>query len=182
MAKPQERVFALVMALLFLATTVAGAAIVIWQVRQDNEQSKLSAQAQQLQDGANDLTQQEDNVEETKLNGFTPVAKVDSLQKTDLVEGTGEEVKPGATVSAKYTGAYASDGVVFDSSDKHGGQPISFSLDGVIAGWTQGVPGMKVGGKRRLLIPASLAYGANPPQGIRANADMVFDIEIVSAQ
>jgi FKBP-type peptidyl-prolyl cis-trans isomerase len=74
----------------------------------------------------------------------------------------------------------AATGIVFQSS-LDGGQPIPFGLDQVIAGWTQGVPGMKVGGKRRLLIPAALAYGANPPQGsgIPANADLVFDIELV---
>src|SRR5205085_521848 len=91
--------------------------------------------------------------------------------------GTGDTVKPNATVTVDYTGAVASTGVIFQSS-KDSGQPVSFPLSGVIKGWTQGIPGMKVGGTRRLLIPASLAYGATPPQGsgIPANADLVFDV------
>ncbi|HSX46679.1 MAG TPA: FKBP-type peptidyl-prolyl cis-trans isomerase [Patescibacteria group bacterium] len=115
----------------------------------------------------------------SKLPNFTPVEKVDTLQTNDTQEGTGQAAQASDTVTVKYTGAYASDGVIFDSSDMHGGQPISFPLNGVIKGWTDGIPGMKVGGKRRLLIPAELAYGATPPQGIRANADMVFDVELV---
>ena len=122
----------------------------------------------------------EATLEGKPLENFTPVAQIDSLQKIDLVVGTGQEAQATDTVTAHYTGAVAATGIVFQSS-LDGGQPIPFGLDQVIAGWTQGVPGMKVGGKRRLLIPASLAYGANPPQGsgIPANADLVFDIELV---
>jgi FKBP-type peptidyl-prolyl cis-trans isomerase len=60
------------------------------------------------------------------------------------------------------------------------GQPISFGLDQVIKGWTDGVPGMKVGGTRRLVIPAEMAYGSTPPpgSGIPANAPLVFDITL----
>ena len=114
------------------------------------------------------------------LADFTPTAEVKELQKIDITLGTGDEVKPGDTITAHYTGAVAATGTVFQSSLDMG-QPIAFSLNGVIKGWTQGVPGMKVGGKRRLLIPAELAYGANPPSGsgIPANAALVFDIELV---
>lgn len=114
------------------------------------------------------------------LEGFTPIETVDSLQKIDTVVGTGEEVKAGDTVTAHYTGAVAATGIVFQSSHDMG-RPIPFGLNQVIKGWTDGVPGMKVGGKRRLIIPAEQAYGANPPQGagIPANAPLVFDIEIV---
>lgn len=122
----------------------------------------------------------EATLEGKPLENFTPIAKVDSLQKIDLVVGNGEEAQASDTVTAHYTGAVAATGIVFQSS-LDTGQPVPFGLDQVIAGWTQGVPGMKVGGKRRLLIPAPLAYGANPPQGsgIPANADLVFDIELV---
>lgn len=114
------------------------------------------------------------------MDNFEPVEKVENLQIIDLKEGEGEAVKPGDTITAHYTGAIAASGHVFQSS-KDFGQAISFSLDQVIKGWTNGVPGMKVGGTRRLLIPADLAYGANPPygSGIPANADLVFDIELV---
>lgn len=114
------------------------------------------------------------------MDGFTPVDKVDELTRVDIIEGTGQEVMLGATITAHYTGAVASTGAVFQSS-KDFGRPISFGLDQVIKGWTDGVPGMKVGGTRRLLIPADQAYGANPPPGscIPANADLVFDIDLV---
>jgi FKBP-type peptidyl-prolyl cis-trans isomerase len=184
MAKTHERVFALVLALLFLATSVATGAIVIWQVRKDNENNKQAASETASQtDTTNNQQENQNMLQGTKLEGFTPIAKIDTLQKIDLVPGTGEEVKAGATVTAHYTGAVAADGTIFQSSHDSG-QPIPFSLSGVIQGWTEGVPGMKVGGKRRLLIPAAMAYGANPPagSGIPANADLVFDIELVAVQ
>lgn len=97
--------------------------------------------------------------------------------------GTGEEVSPGATITAHYTGAVAATGKVFQSS-KDFGQPITFGLNQVIKGWTDGVPGMKVGGTRRLLIPADQAYGSHPPagSGIPVNAALVFDIELVGIE
>jgi FKBP-type peptidyl-prolyl cis-trans isomerase len=116
-----------------------------------------------------------------QLDNFTPTDSVTELQKIDIKEGTGEEVQAGATITAHYTGAVAATGAVFQSS-KDFGRPISFGLHQVIKGWTDGVPGMKVGGTRRLLIPAEQAYGATPPpgSGIPANAALVFDIELVS--
>lgn len=116
-----------------------------------------------------------------QLDNFTPVSEVSELGKTDVREGTGDTVQSGATITAHYTGAVAATGAVFQSS-KDFGRPISFGLNQVIKGWTDGVPGMKVGGIRRLLIPADQAYGASPPpgSGIPANAALVFDIELVS--
>jgi FKBP-type peptidyl-prolyl cis-trans isomerase len=77
----------------------------------------------------------------------------------------------------------ASTGTIFQSS-LDTGQPVTFALNQVIKGWSEGVPGMKEGGVRRLLIPADKAYGANPPQGsnIPPNADLVFDITLVSVK
>jgi peptidylprolyl isomerase len=117
------------------------------------------------------------------LQDFTPVDNVPELVKEDRVEGTGDVVEAGATVTCHYTGAVAKTGEVFQSSHDFG-KAISFPLSGVIAGWTEGVPGMKVGGTRRLLIPAEMAYGSTPPygSGIPANADLVFDIELVAIE
>jgi FKBP-type peptidyl-prolyl cis-trans isomerase len=116
------------------------------------------------------------------LSNFTPVAQVSTLEKIDTVVGTGKEVKAGDTVSVHYTGAVAATGVIFQSSKDFGTEPVTFPLSGVIKGWTDGIPGMKVGGTRRLVIPAAEAYGANPPSGsgIPANADLVFDVELVA--
>ncbi len=118
--------------------------------------------------------------EGTKLPNFEPIDKVNELQKTDTEVGTGEEVQQGATVTVHYTGALCKNGIIFQSSHDMG-RTISFPLSGVIAGWTEGVPGMKVGGTRRLVIPADMAYGsASPAPNIPANSDLVFDIELVA--
>jgi len=115
------------------------------------------------------------------LPNFIPVDAVPELIITDLAVGDGDEAKATDTVTVHYTGAIAASGHIFQSS-KDFGKPISFGLDQVIKGWTEGVPGMKVGGKRRLLIPAAMAYGSTPPygSGIPANADLVFDIELLA--
>ena len=117
------------------------------------------------------------------LDDFNPVETIAELQVIDRVEGTGAEVVASDTVTCHYTGALAKTGAVFQSS-RDFGKPISFPLNGVIPGWTEGVPGMKVGGTRRLLIPAAKAYGSRPPygSGIPADADLVFDIELVAIE
>lgn len=119
-------------------------------------------------------------LEGTKLEGFDPRGAVVQLESIDIVVGTGDEVQPGATITAHYTGALVADGTIFQSS-KDFGSPISFGLNQVIKGWTDGVPGMKVGGIRRLIIPAAQAYGASSPSAnIPANSDLVFDIELTA--
>lgn len=171
--KPHTRVFAFIGALLFLVTSCALTVAVVWQIHQDNQNKTTKTDTSQ--------TNQEGKLQGTKLANFTPVSKIDSLQKIDLTPGNGQEVKEGDSITAHYTGAVAATGVIFQSSHDNG-TPATFPLSGVITGWQQGVPGMKVGGKRRLLIPAALAYGATPPanSGIPPNADLVFDIELIS--
>jgi FKBP-type peptidyl-prolyl cis-trans isomerase len=117
-------------------------------------------------------------LEGTKLTGFDPQPQVTELQIIDTVQGAGDPVPAGATITAHYTGALVTDGTIFQSSHDFG-QPITFPLNGVIEGWQKGVPGMKVGGTRRLIIPAAQAYGsASPSPNIPANSDLVFDIEL----
>lgn len=171
MVRKRDRIFALVIAAAFLFTTVGVSVAIIWQIVQENKTPEATTTS------TSSNTNQNSSSEGKPMDGFTPVAKVDSLQKIDLQAGSGDEVKPGDTVTVDYTGAIASTGKIFQSS-LDTGQPITFGLDQVIVGWKEGVPGMKVGGKRRLLIPADKAYGANPPQGIPANADLVFDITL----
>jgi len=77
----------------------------------------------------------------------------------DLIEGTGDEAQPGATVDVHYLGVDFESGEEFDSSWSRG-QSINFPLGSLIAGWQQGIPGMKVGGRRQLICPPALAYGA----------------------
>ena len=103
------------------------------------------------------------------------------LMYIDTAVGTGESPRMDQTVVVHYTGKLASDGKVFDSSVQRG-QPATFPLNGVIKGFSEGIITMKPGGKRTVLIPAAMAYGANPParSGIPANADLIFDIELIS--
>ncbi len=100
----------------------------------------------------------------------------------DLIKGTGATVTPSSTVTVNYVGVLYKGGKVFDASWNHG-MPISFPLSGVIPGWTQGLPGMKVGGRRLLIIPASLGYGATgSPPAIPPNAALVFVIDLLGVQ
>lgn len=172
MARKTQRVFALVAAVLFLLTSVGFTGVVIWQMSQEDKAVNDAQPANGQQGG----------LAGTQLKDFTPVANVTELQKIDLVEGTGPVVPEGATITANYTGAVAATGKIFESSHDSG-QAVTFALNEVIPGWTQGVPGMKVGGTRRLVIPASLAYGAQSPSpDIPANSALVFDIELISIQ
>jgi FKBP-type peptidyl-prolyl cis-trans isomerase len=119
-------------------------------------------------------------VQGTQLTGFTPTSDVKALKITDTKAGNGQAAKAGDKVTVLYTGAVASTGTIFQSTTDTG-QPASLDLNSVIKGWQDGIPGMKVGGTRRLLIPADQAYGANPPSGsgIPANAPLVFDITLL---
>lgn len=100
----------------------------------------------------------------------------------DIKIGEGYEVREHGAVVAHYHGTLKADpSVVFDSSFKRG-EPATFPLDGVIQGWQKGVPGMKIGGVRRLIIPADLAYGSRSPSAeIPPNSDLVFVIQLVDA-
>lgn len=115
------------------------------------------------------------------VNG-TPVKTATGLQYIDVVVGSGAEAKNGTSVSVHYTG-YLTNGTKFDSSLDRG-QPFPLALPGqVIQGWNEGIPGMKVGGKRRLLIPAALGYGSRGAGGvIPPNADLVFDVELLAVK
>ncbi len=177
-----SRIAASGLAIFFFALTIGGTVLVIWQVKESNKQQAAIDAIQAEQEKAQQ-TPKEGALQGTQLENFSPTEVVDSLQKIDTVIGTGAEVKPGDTVTAHYTGAVAATGTIFQSS-LDGGQPVEFSLSGVIQGWTEGVPGMRVGGKRRLIIPAAQAYGGNPPQGsgIPINAPLVFDIEMVDTK
>lgn len=114
---------------------------------------------------------------------FTPVKHVGYLQCWDEKLGTGKIATPTSSVTAIYTGALAASGKIFQSS-LDTGQPVPFQLNQVIPGWTAGIPGMKEGGSRRLLIPAQYAYGAagSPQGGIPPNSDLVFDVTILAVQ
>lgn len=109
------------------------------------------------------------------LNGLGPVTE---LYQEDIVVGDGDTITaPGDSIEVQYVGV-SLDGTQFDASWDRG-ETAQFSLDGVIPGWTQGLQGMAVGGRRLLVIPADLAYGDDPSSG-RPTGTLVFAIDLVA--
>ena len=125
------------------------------------------------------------------VGSATPGPAAEQLIVTDTKVGTGKEASTGATVYMHYTGwlyrplAKNMHGKQFDSSIPRG-EPIDFVLGAgrVIKGWDQGIQGMKVGGKRTLIIPSELAYGSRPSpgSGIPPNSALIFDVELVDVK
>lgn len=106
----------------------------------------------------------------------------DELIIVDLVDGDGAEVEPGASVTAHYVGVSWINEQEFDSSWDRG-DPLTFPLSGVIAGWSEGLPGMRVGGRRLLIIPPEMGYGdQSPTPAIAANDTLVFVVDMVETQ
>jgi FKBP-type peptidyl-prolyl cis-trans isomerase FkpA len=103
------------------------------------------------------------------------------LQITDIVVGDGAEATAGSTITVHYT-LFLEDGTRVESS-KDSGQPFTRPLSGLIAGWREGIPGMKVGGTRRLVTPPELAYGEEGfPPNIPGNATLTFEIELLGVE
>jgi FKBP-type peptidyl-prolyl cis-trans isomerase FkpA len=110
------------------------------------------------------------------------------VKKIDTVAGTGKTALPGTTVTVHYTGwlhspkADKEHGAQFDSSV--GGAPFTFRLGGgqVIKGWDEGLAGMKVGGKRTIVIPAALGYGSRGAGPIPPNANLIFDVQLIDVR
>jgi len=117
---------------------------------------------------------------DVSLPAFTRTSS--GLYYRDVQPGTGAEATAGRTVAVHYTG-WLPNGEQFDSSRERG-EPIEFALGRgeVIQGWDEGVAGMKMGGKRKLVIPAPLGYGASGSGPIPANSVLVFDVELMRVQ
>ena len=111
-----------------------------------------------------------------------------ALQKIDTVLGKGPEAKPGSAITMHYTGWMFAPknpkqhGMQIDSSPK--GKPFAFQLgaESIIKGWNEGVPGMRVGGKRTLIVPADMAFGKAGLGHVPPNANLIFDIELVDVK
>jgi peptidylprolyl isomerase len=112
-----------------------------------------------------------------------PASPAKKLRTEDIKEGSGAAAKKGDTISVNYVGVGQATKKEFDSS--FGGEPFVFELGGgdVIPGWDEGIVGMKVGGRRRLIIPGDMAYGqAGRPPSIRPNETLVFVVDLVEIQ
>ena len=114
--------------------------------------------------------------------GSGTAPKPTQLVVKDLVVGTGAAATPSSTVRVQYVGVNYDNGQEFDSSWSRG-QPADFPLNGVIPGFSQGIVGMKVGGRRELVIPPDLGYGARgAPPAVGPNETLVFVIDLVAVQ
>ncbi|ACK66907.1 peptidylprolyl isomerase FKBP-type [Rippkaea orientalis PCC 8801] len=156
-----------------------------------NPGNKPEAIADQLKDQPAITTSQQETLvaldtstkETQKMDAKNTVTTSSGLQYVDLVEGTGNSPSQGKTVTVHYTGTLEN-GKKFDSS-RDRGQPFSFKIGvgQVIKGWDEGVMSMKVGGRRQLIIPANLGYGARGAGGvIPPNATLIFDVELLDVK
>ena len=114
-------------------------------------------------------------------SGGEMITTESGLQYEDIIVGNGQEAKPGDIVSVHYTG-WLDDGTKFDSSlDRNDAFEFQLGVGGVIQGWDEGVAGMKVGGTRKLTIPAHLGYGERGAGGvIPPNATLVFEVQLLA--
>ncbi|MCR4333656.1 MAG: FKBP-type peptidyl-prolyl cis-trans isomerase [Patescibacteria group bacterium] len=145
----------------------------LWPFSSPQSQTTAVDQPQDLQTA---LQEQSDS---TTMS--TDIAPVTELQVTDEIVGTGATAVAGDSVTVNYVGSLTN-GTVFDASANHGTSGFTFNLGAgqVIKGWDQGIVGMKEGGKRKLVIPASLAYGDQAVGGvIPANSTLVFEVELL---
>lgn len=173
--RKRDRIFAGLGAILFLVTTVAFTGFAIYQST-TNKTDPLTSQAQTAVCAMD--TPPADVL--AAPEAFIPQGAVTELQITDLESGTGEAAKPGDCLQMKYYGTLASDGTMFDENyTKPTSLQLQLGVKQVIAGWDEGLVGLKEGGTRRLVIPAAKAYGDQAQGAIPANSDLVFVVKLV---
>lgn len=171
----QTQIFAIVILFIFAGSLLATfVAPLMNRDKKANDQADVQKKYEEFQKQQAEASTAEKEVDPNlKQEG-----DITAMQIIDSVTGTGAEAKNGDNVTVKYKGALASDGTVFDSGE----YPLVVGAPGVIQGWIEGIPGMKVGGKRRLVIPSDKAYGPQGNQGIPPDADLVFDIELIEVK
>ena len=173
----RDRVFAWVgVVVIVISVGALSAAVVIQNIMSRNTDSSQQAQSATALNCA-------DNETESTLPApekFVVTQPVTELQKTDVRPGSGATAKDGDCLVVKYYGTLAKDGTLFDESyTKPSGFAFTLGQGQVIKGWDTGVAGMKVGGERRLVIPAALAYGSQGSGAIPPNADLVFYVKLL---
>ncbi len=179
MASKGERVFAWVGVLVVVLSTAAlSTAVIVQQIIADRN-SANTADTQSNLSCTDNLTEQKFDAPAK----FTVKEPVTTLQTADLVAGSGTAAKSGDCLIVKYYGTLATDGTKFDENFTST-QAYAFTLGqgSVIKGWDEGLVGMKAGGTRRLVIPASLAYGTQASGPIPANSALVFVVKLLRIQ
>lgn len=182
MARPRERIFAWIGIL--VAVMSAGAlsvAVIAQQIMQNQANSQANnAPASSVNNCSNTSTNEPTYAAPP---AYTLPQPLSGLQSTDMSAGSGQAAKAGDCLVVKYYGTLAKDGTLFDENyTKTTAFAFTLGQGQVIQGWDQGLVGMKVGGERRLAIPAALAYGDQATGSIPANADLVFYVRLLSIQ
>lgn len=181
----RHRIFAGFGALLFLVTASALTISVIWQATTNKSTTSSTSQADTSSTSQTDTSSCDIASVDTTTTLAAPeiyksADKQTALGTTDLEVGTGEEAKAGDCLIMKYYGTLASDGTMFDENfTKNTALQVKIGEGQVIKGWDQGVPGMKVGGTRRLVLPSDLGYGSTAQGSIPANSDLVFVVKLL---
>lgn len=180
-----QRISIIVIAVVMIGGTIGFYFLTIMNNGQQNDQQQqLAALQKQLQEQQQKQQACTDTNTEAALpipDVYKPAGAVSALQTTDLVEGTGAPAKAGDCLYVKYYGTLASNGTKFDENFTST-SAFAFALGQgqVIEGWEKGLVGMKVGGTRRLVIPASMAYGSAAQGAIPANSDLVFVVKLLA--
>lgn len=181
-----QRVVSFILAAFLILSSIGAVYLVFKQSSDADKADKIAQETAKQQDN------QPNKEEECAVNG-TPASKnkptdilklasaATELQITDTVVGTGEVAQVNDCITVNYR-LNLIDGTIVAGNDTFtSGSPIAFELvdGGLIEGWIKGIPGMKVGGLRRLVVPASLGYGERATSGIPANSTLVFDVELL---
>lgn len=175
-----KRIGWLSLVVLFVGT---GLGIGVWGFldainQKDQPAPETASQSEQC---AIDTVQGAETLPDPKV--YKPTDDVKELGVTDLEEGTGDTVEPGDCITVKYHGTLATTGVVFDGNfGKAEALKMPIGAGQLIQGWDQGIPGMKVGGTRQLVIPSELAYGEQGSESIPPNSDLVFVVKVLDAK
>ncbi len=180
MTRKRDRFFALMGALLFFITASAlTIAVVFDSLSQKNSDTSATDPTQSQTACA--ISPVSGPAEKLPADYDAKAAETKTLQTTDLTTGTGPIAKAGDCLQMKYYGTLAKDGKMFDQNyDQTSALQFEVGKGQVIPGWDQGILGMKVGGVRRLVIPADQAYGSTGQGSIPPNATLVFLVKLVA--
>ena len=175
----RHRVFAGLGAALFLVTGSALTISVIWDAISNKNTTSSSTTSTDTTSSCT-ISSVDGKAALTAPEVYKTSEKTTTLVKTDIETGTGAEAKSGDCLVVKYYGTLASSGTLFDENfTKTTALEFKVGEGQVITGWDQGVPGMKVGGVRRLVIPSSMGYGSTAQSSIPANSDLVFVVKLL---